>query len=88
MFEDFLSSGGPYGIMVGTDLVAQKHISLVVILVKIADEWKTSHGGTLPSTREGKKNSRNFSKPGWLQWMKTSIKKLLMPPLIEESIKI
>ncbi|PPD77140.1 hypothetical protein GOBAR_DD25925 [Gossypium barbadense] len=40
------------------DLVAQKHISLVVILVKIADEWKTSHGGTLPSTREGKKNSR------------------------------
>ncbi|CAJ2654859.1 unnamed protein product [Trifolium pratense] len=37
------------------DPVAHKHIPYVVILVKLADEWAKSHGGSLPSTREEKK---------------------------------
>lgn len=36
------------------DPVAHKHIPYVVILVKMAEEWAQSHGGTLPSTREEK----------------------------------
>lgn len=37
------------------DHVAHKHIPYVVILVKMAEEWAQSHGGTLPLTREEKK---------------------------------
>ncbi|GMI75283.1 AUXIN RESISTANT 1 [Hibiscus trionum] len=44
------------------DPVAHKHIPYVVILVKIADEWKTSHGGTLPSTREEKREFKELLK--------------------------
>ncbi|KHG02955.1 NEDD8-activating enzyme E1 regulatory subunit -like protein [Gossypium arboreum] len=44
------------------DPVAHKHIPYVVILVKMADEWKTSHGGTLPSTREQKREFKELLK--------------------------
>ncbi|MBA0682313.1 hypothetical protein Goari_024040 [Gossypium aridum] len=44
------------------DPVAHKHIPYVVILVKMADEWRTSHGGTLPSTREQKREFKELLK--------------------------
>ncbi|KAL7000094.1 NEDD8-activating enzyme E1 regulatory subunit axr1 [Sarracenia purpurea var. burkii] len=37
------------------DPVVHKHIPYVVILVKMADEWAKTHCGSLPSTREEKK---------------------------------
>lgn len=37
------------------DPVAHKHTPYVVILVKMAEEWAKSHGGSLPSSREEKK---------------------------------
>lgn len=37
------------------DPVAHKHIPYVVVLVKMAEEWSKSHGGSLPSSREEKK---------------------------------
>ncbi|KAK7263522.1 hypothetical protein RJT34_31113 [Clitoria ternatea] len=44
------------------DPVAHKHIPYVVILVKMMDEWAKSHGGRLPSTREEKKEFKEFLK--------------------------
>lgn len=44
------------------DPVAHKHIPYVVILVKMAEEWAQSHGGTLPSTREEKKEFKDLLK--------------------------
>lgn len=44
------------------DPVAHKHIPYVVILVKMADEWTKSHGGSLPSTREEKREFKEFLK--------------------------
>ncbi|KAL4279358.1 hypothetical protein GQ457_03G011260 [Hibiscus cannabinus] len=44
------------------DPVAHKHIPYVVILVKMVDDWKTSHGGTLPSTREEKREFKELLK--------------------------
>ncbi|KAE8705391.1 NEDD8-activating enzyme E1 regulatory subunit [Hibiscus syriacus] len=44
------------------DPVAHKHIPYVVILVKMSDEWKTSHGGTLPSTKEAKREFKELLK--------------------------
>ncbi|KAH9617913.1 hypothetical protein KSS87_006386 [Heliosperma pusillum] len=44
------------------DPVAHKHIPYVVILIKIADEWANSHGGTFPSTREEKKEFKDLLK--------------------------
>ncbi|KAK6242523.1 hypothetical protein SCA6_007912 [Theobroma cacao] len=44
------------------DLVAHKHIPYVVILVKMADEWIKSHGGSLPSTREEKREFKELLK--------------------------
>ncbi|PNY03658.1 NEDD8-activating enzyme E1 regulatory subunit-like protein, partial [Trifolium pratense] len=46
------------------DPVAHKHIPYVVILVKLADEWAKSHGGSLPSTREEKKEFKDLLKAG------------------------
>lgn len=43
-----------------SDPVAHKHIPYVVILVKMAQEWAKSHGGTLPSTREEKKEFKVY----------------------------
>lgn len=37
------------------DPVAHKHTPYVVILIKMAEEWTKAHGGSLPSTREEKK---------------------------------
>ncbi|KAF8409568.1 hypothetical protein HHK36_005646 [Tetracentron sinense] len=45
-----------------TDLVAHKHTPYVVILVKMAVEWAERHGGCLPSTREEKKEFKEFLK--------------------------
>lgn len=45
-----------------SDPVAHKHIPYVVILVKMAQEWAKSHGGTLPSTREKKKEFKDLLK--------------------------
>ncbi|KAH0916800.1 hypothetical protein HID58_031246, partial [Brassica napus] len=45
-----------------SDHVAHKHIPYVVILVKMADEWTKSHNGNLPSTREEKKEFKDFVK--------------------------
>ncbi|XVF03075.1 hypothetical protein REPUB_Repub04eG0229300 [Reevesia pubescens] len=44
------------------DPVSHKHIPYVVILVKMADEWTKSHGGSLPSTREEKKEFKELLK--------------------------
>ncbi|XVE74469.1 hypothetical protein DITRI_Ditri12bG0019500 [Diplodiscus trichospermus] len=44
------------------DPVAHKHIPYVVILVKMADEWRKSHGGALPSTREEKREFKELLK--------------------------
>ncbi|KAK6252057.1 hypothetical protein QUC31_013777 [Theobroma cacao] len=44
------------------DPVAHKHIPYVVILVKMADEWIKSHGGSLPSTREEKREFKELLK--------------------------
>ena len=43
-----------------TDPVAHKHIPYVVILVKMAQDWAKSHGGSLPSTREEKKQFKVY----------------------------
>ncbi|CAN1783739.1 NEDD8-activating enzyme E1 regulatory subunit AXR1 [Linum perenne] len=37
------------------DPVAHKHTPYVVILVKMAEEWAKDHGGSLPTTRDEKK---------------------------------
>ena len=37
------------------DAVIHKNIPYVVILIKLAEEWKNMHDGMLPSTREEKK---------------------------------
>lgn len=42
------------------DPVAHKHIPYVVILVKMANEWTDSHNGSLPSTREDKKEFKVY----------------------------
>ncbi|KAG2716997.1 hypothetical protein I3760_03G153800 [Carya illinoinensis] len=44
------------------DTVAHKHTPYVVILVKMADKWAKSHGGSLPSTREEKKEFKDLLK--------------------------
>ncbi|GMI64004.1 hypothetical protein HRI_000069700 [Hibiscus trionum] len=44
------------------DPVAHKHIPYVVILVKMVDEWKSGHGGTLPSTGEEKREFKELLK--------------------------
>ncbi|KAE9593070.1 hypothetical protein Lal_00029118 [Lupinus albus] len=46
------------------DPVAHKHIPYVVILVKMADEWAKSHDGSLPSTREEKREFKELLKAG------------------------
>ncbi|GMP54009.1 hypothetical protein CsSME_00019293 [Camellia sinensis var. sinensis] len=42
------------------DPVVHKHIPYVVILVKLAEEWAKTHGGSLPSTREEKKDFKDL----------------------------
>ncbi|KAF5202198.1 Nedd8-activating enzyme e1 regulatory subunit axr1 [Thalictrum thalictroides] len=42
-----------------TDPVVHKHTPYVVILVKMAEEWANSHGGSLPSIREEKKEFKD-----------------------------
>ncbi|XP_057506691.1 NEDD8-activating enzyme E1 regulatory subunit AXR1-like isoform X1 [Actinidia eriantha] len=42
------------------DPVVHKHTPYVVILVKMADEWAKNHGGSLPSTREAKKEFKEL----------------------------
>ncbi|CAL5391201.1 unnamed protein product [Camellia sinensis] len=42
------------------DPVVHKHIPYVVILVKMAEEWAKTHGGSLPSTREEKKDFKDL----------------------------
>ncbi|GMH11032.1 hypothetical protein Nepgr_012873 [Nepenthes gracilis] len=44
------------------DPVAHKHIPYVVILIKMAEEWAKSHNGSLPSTREEKKEFKDLLK--------------------------
>ncbi|KAA8526509.1 hypothetical protein F0562_008288 [Nyssa sinensis] len=48
-----------------TDPVVHKHTPYVVILVKMAEEWAKSHGGSLPSTREEKKEFKELIK-AWM----------------------
>lgn len=43
-----------------SDPVVHKHIPYVVILVKMADEWAKTHGESLPSTREEKKDFKEL----------------------------
>ncbi|XP_031500977.1 NEDD8-activating enzyme E1 regulatory subunit AXR1-like isoform X2 [Nymphaea colorata] len=45
-----------------TDPVIHKNIPYVVILVKAASEWKHTHGGLLPTTREEKKQFKDHLK--------------------------
>ncbi|XP_042521116.1 NEDD8-activating enzyme E1 regulatory subunit AXR1-like [Macadamia integrifolia] len=45
-----------------TDPVVHKHIPYVVILVKMAEEWASKHGGCLPSNREEKKEFKDLLK--------------------------
>ncbi|PON83835.1 NEDD8-activating enzyme E1 regulatory subunit APP-BP [Trema orientale] len=45
-----------------SDPVAHKHIPYIIILVKMAQEWANRHGGTLPSTREEKKEFKELLK--------------------------
>ncbi|PIA57858.1 hypothetical protein AQUCO_00500049v1 [Aquilegia coerulea] len=42
-----------------TDPVVHKHTPYVVILVKMAEEWANSHGGSLPSSREEQKEFKD-----------------------------
>ncbi|XP_062153172.1 NEDD8-activating enzyme E1 regulatory subunit AXR1-like [Alnus glutinosa] len=44
------------------DVVVHKHTPYVVILVKVAEQWTKSHGGSLPSTREEKKEFKDLLK--------------------------
>ncbi|XP_050206230.1 NEDD8-activating enzyme E1 regulatory subunit AXR1 [Mercurialis annua] len=48
------------------DPVAHKHTPYVIILVKMADEWAKAHGGSLPSTREEKKQFKELLKTGMI----------------------
>lgn len=43
-----------------TDPIAHKHTPYVVILVKMAEEWTKNHSGSLPSTREEKKEFKVY----------------------------
>ncbi|KAK2980698.1 hypothetical protein RJ640_011318 [Escallonia rubra] len=45
-----------------SDPVVHKHTPYVVILVKLAEEWAKSHDGSLPSTREEKKEFKELIK--------------------------
>ncbi|KAL5573331.1 hypothetical protein UlMin_022928 [Ulmus minor] len=45
-----------------SDPVAHKHIPYVVILEKMAQEWAKNHGGSLPSTREEKREFKELLK--------------------------
>ncbi|XP_021893761.1 NEDD8-activating enzyme E1 regulatory subunit AXR1-like isoform X2 [Carica papaya] len=45
-----------------TDPIAHKHTPYVVILVKMAEEWTKNHSGSLPSTREEKKEFKDLLK--------------------------
>ncbi|XP_077243660.1 NEDD8-activating enzyme E1 regulatory subunit AXR1-like [Tasmannia lanceolata] len=45
-----------------TDPVVHKHTPYVVILVKMAEEWASTHGGCMPSTREEKKQFKDLLK--------------------------
>lgn len=42
------------------DAVIHKNIPYVVILIKLAEEWKNMHDGMLPSTREEKKQFKDL----------------------------
>ncbi|CAL5400229.1 unnamed protein product [Camellia sinensis] len=42
------------------DSVVYKHTPYVIILLKVADEWAKTHGGSLPSTREEKKEFKEL----------------------------
>ncbi|XP_050248017.1 NEDD8-activating enzyme E1 regulatory subunit AXR1-like isoform X1 [Quercus robur] len=44
------------------DPVALKHTPYVVLLIKMAEQWVKSHGGSLPSTREEKKEFKDLLK--------------------------
>uniref|UniRef100_A0A2P2KNW6 NEDD8-activating enzyme E1 regulatory subunit n=1 Tax=Rhizophora mucronata TaxID=61149 RepID=A0A2P2KNW6_RHIMU len=44
------------------DHVAHKHTPYIIILVKMAEEWTKAHGGHLPSTRDEKKEFKEFIK--------------------------
>ncbi|KAI3966741.1 hypothetical protein MKW92_038738 [Papaver armeniacum] len=45
-----------------TDPVVHKHIPYVIILVKMAEEWANAHNGSLPSTREEKREFKDLLK--------------------------
>ncbi|CAL5401584.1 unnamed protein product [Camellia sinensis] len=42
------------------DFVIHKHTPYVIILWKVADKWAKTHGGSLPSTREEKKEFKEL----------------------------
>ncbi|KAJ1404318.1 Ubiquitin-activating enzyme [Sesbania bispinosa] len=65
------------------DPVTHKHIPYVVILVKMADEWAKSHGGRLPSTREEKREFKEFLKAGMVAQDEDNYKEA-----IESSFKV
>ncbi|KAK2649758.1 hypothetical protein Ddye_017247 [Dipteronia dyeriana] len=44
------------------DPVAHKHTPYVVVLLKVAEEWAKSHQGSLPSTREEKREFKELLK--------------------------
>ncbi|CAA2975460.1 NEDD8-activating enzyme E1 regulatory subunit AXR1-like isoform X2 [Olea europaea subsp. europaea] len=44
------------------DPVAHKHTPYIIILIKMAEQWAKCHGGTLPSTREAKKEFKDLIK--------------------------
>ncbi|EEF38201.1 NEDD8-activating enzyme E1 regulatory subunit AXR1 [Ricinus communis] len=48
------------------DPVAHKHTPYIIILVKMADEWAKAHGGSLPSSRDEKKQFKELIKAGMI----------------------
>ncbi|CAL5335266.1 unnamed protein product [Camellia sinensis] len=42
------------------DFVIHKHTPYVIILLKVADKWAKTHCGSLPSTREEKKEFKEL----------------------------
>lgn len=66
-----------------TDPVVHKHIPYVIILVKMAEEWATRHGGSLPSSRSEKNEFKDLLKAKMIEMDEENYKEA-----IEASFKV
>lgn len=48
------------------DTVTHRHIPFAVILMKVAEEWKATHAGLLPSTAKERSEFKVFSHTSWV----------------------